>query len=225
MNPLIKDANRPITLLGGGKILPKVARQALDYAPILVAVDGGAKVALELGHMPDAVVGDFDSVDQATLAQIPHARLHRISEQDSTDFDKCLRTVKAPLMLGVGFTGGRLDHELAAYNALARYPAQRCILLGEVDLCFLLPASVQLELPIGTRVSLFAMGPCQVDATGLRWPLRGLDMAPDGAISTSNEVTEAIVSVQTSVPKLLVILPREHLETVIKAVMEMSHDG
>lgn len=225
MNPLIKGANRPVTLLGGGKILPTVARQALEHAPILVAVDGGAKFALELGHVPDAVIGDFDSVDQATLAQIPPDRLYRIGEQDSTDFDKCLRTVKAPLMLGVGFTGGRLDHELAAYNALARYPTQRCILLGEVDLCFLLPASVQLELPVGTRVSLFPFAPCRVDATGLRWPVRGLDMAPDGAISTSNEAIETVVSVQTSAPNLLVILPREHLETAIKAVMEISYDG
>lgn len=218
MNSAIVNVNYPVTLFGGGKVFPEAVDQALGYAPNLFAADGGVRAALDLGHMPEAVIGDFDSIDAATMAQIPQGRLYRISEQHSTDFDKCLRTIAAPLILGVGFTGLRLDHELAAYNTLVRHPAQRCILLGEVDLCFLVPASVQFELPIGTRMSLFPMGACRVDATGLRWPVRGLDMAPDGVIGTSNQVSEAVVHVQVSAPKLLVILPRDCLAAAISAL-------
>jgi len=219
VNPPIVDTNQPITLLGGGLVNPDMVNLALRFAPNLVAADGGARVALGLGHIPKAVIGDFDSIDADTIAQIPAERLHRVDEQDSTDFDKCLRSIKAPLILGVGFAGGRLDHELAAYNALVRHADKRCVLLGEVDLCFVVPDQVRLELPVGTRVSLFPLARCQVTTTGLRWSFQALEMAPDGKIGTSNEARAEVVDVQVSKPKLLMILPRDHLAAVIKALV------
>ena len=217
-NPLYIEAGYPVTLLGGGRAMPVVVNQALQFAPILFAADSGARAALELGHVPKAVIGDLDSIDSETLKQIPAENVHRVSEQDSTDFDKCLRSINAPLILGVGFTGQRLDHELAAYSSLLRHPEQRCILLGEVDLCFLAPISMRIELPVGTRLSLFPLAPCRVDATGLRWPVKGLEMAPDGVIGTSNETIRSEVTLRVSARKLLAILPREHLGAAIKAL-------
>ena len=37
----------------------------------------------------------------AARAAIPAERLHRIAEQDSTDFEKCLRNIRAPLVVGI----------------------------------------------------------------------------------------------------------------------------
>jgi thiamine pyrophosphokinase len=218
MKPPYVDTKHPVTLFGGSKVNLEVVNQALHLAPILIAADGGARVALGLGHIPRAVIGDFDSIDADTIAQIPSGRLHQLKEQDSTDFDKCLRNIKAPLILGVGFTGGRLDHELAAYNALVRHPDKRCVLLGEVDLCFVVPDKVRLELPVGTRVSLFPLTRCHVTTTGLRWSFTDMEMAPDGKIGTSNEASADVVEVQVSQPKLLMILPLAHLDAVIAAL-------
>jgi uncharacterized membrane-anchored protein len=39
-----------------------------EFAPVLVAVDGGADALLEIGLRPDVIVGDFDSVSEAALA-------------------------------------------------------------------------------------------------------------------------------------------------------------
>jgi len=210
--------NHAVTLLGGGQVALPVLEQALALAPILFAADGGARAAVRAGYMPDGVIGDLDSLGADIQAQIPSDRVHRIAEQNSTDFDKCLRSIHAPLILGVGFTGLRLDHELAAYSSLLRHPEQCCILLGQVDLCFLAPVSMRLDLPAGTRISLFPLGACRVDATGLRWPVQQLDMAPDGVIGTSNEATGGGIALQVSARKLLVILPREHLEAVVQAL-------
>ena len=214
----IVDTNGPITLLGGSQVGDGAVDLALGFAPNLVAADGGAGMALRLGYMPKAVIGDFDSVNADTIAHIPPERLHRISEQDSTDFDKCLRNINASYILAVGFTGRRLDHELATYNALTQHPDKRCIVLGEVDLCFLLPPEIRLELPIGTRVSLFPLAPCRVSMTGLRWSFQDLELAPDGKIGTSNESSADVVNMQTSAPKLLMILPLSCLGAVIKAL-------
>jgi thiamine pyrophosphokinase len=218
MNPPNVVVNHAVTLLGAGRSIPKVVKQALSFAPILFAADGGAKVALNMGLMPEGVIGDLDSLTPEIQQQLPADRVYRFPDQDSTDFDKCLRTIHAPLILATGFTGQRLDHELAAYSSLLRHPDQRCILLGEVDLCFLAPERMRIDLPAGTRFSLFPMASCVANATGLRWPVNGLIMAPDGVIGTSNEVTTGQVTLQVSERKLLVILPRVHLEAVIKAL-------
>ena len=39
-----------------------------EMRPVLVAVDGGADALLEVGHCPDVIVGDFDSVSPAALS-------------------------------------------------------------------------------------------------------------------------------------------------------------
>ncbi len=222
MNRHIVDTNSPVTLFGAANILPEVAAQVLAYAPNLVAADGGARAALDLGHVPRAVIGDFDSIDAASLAQIPADRLHKVAEQNSTDFEKCLRAVNAPLILAAGFSGGRLDHELAVYNTLTRYPGKRCVVVGDVDLCFVAPLSLHLDLPAGCRLSMFAMGGCDVSATGLRWPLDQVRMAADGLVSISNAVTDGPVHITASRQKLLVILARQHLNS-IAALLDPSN--
>ena len=72
----------------------------------------------------------------------------------------------------------------------------------------------QLDLPRGTRLSLFPMGPVQGDSEGLRWPLAGLDFAPDGMIGTSNEVSGP-VRLRMQAPKMLVILPVRYLQAAL----------
>ena len=55
----------PITLIGGGEVGPADLNFALGLAPVCVAADGGASVAVAAGINLHAVIGDFDSVDDA----------------------------------------------------------------------------------------------------------------------------------------------------------------
>ena len=210
------SSTRGVTLLGGGEATPQDVREALSHAPDLVAADGGARLAVDMGLTPEAVIGDFDSLG-ALDAKIPKDRLHRVDEQDSTDFEKCLRHVKAPFILGVGFSGGRLDHELAALSGLLRYPGSNCILIGKEDLVFAAPRKIRLDLPVGCRLSLFPMAKVTGRSQGLRWPIDGLDLQPGGRIGTSNKVTGP-VALEFDGPGMLVIAPREVLGHVITAL-------
>lgn len=207
-----------VTLLGAGKAKRAVIVESLGHAPVLIAADGGAKIAVKMGQTPQFVVGDFDSIDSNTLKRIPQNRRLRITEQDSTDFEKCLALLQAPLILGVGFLGRRLDHQLAALNALVKFPSQTCVLLNNRDLCFHLPANFDLALKPGTRVSLFPMAPVQGRAEGLAWPIEGLDFAPAGRIGTSNSTTGAALKLRMDGPGMLIILPRAALGSVIAAL-------
>lgn len=208
-----------VTLLGGGNLAAETVSELLKIAPNLVCCDGAAGRALALGYTPDAVVGDLDSIDDATRAQLDPARIHFVDDQDTTDFDKALLAIDAPLILGAGFMGKRLDHELACYNALVRWP-RRCILVGDHDICFHAPSSVRLDLPEGTRVSVFPMTERVVNLRGLAWSHEGLVLSPMGRVGTSNAAA-GIVEIESSGPGLLIVLPVAHLKAAIDAVRAM----
>jgi len=214
---VIVEADEPVTLVGGAAITEERLRRAMALAPRVVAADGGADAALALGVAPCAVIGDFDSLSDDAQQRLPAASLHPIAEQDSTDFDKCMRNIAAPLVIGIGFSGDRLDHQLAAYNTLVRHPHRRCLLLGREELVFLAPPSLRLDLAAGTAVSLFPMGAVEGVSDGLRWPIGGLNFAPDGRVGTSNLAT-GTVSVSLTAPKMLLILPESAFEAAVRAL-------
>ena len=225
MEKFIVHSAGGVTLIGNGDVTPELLANSLTIAPVLVAADGGADAALRYGYQPVAVIGDLDSVTAAAQATIPADRLHRLEEQDTTDFDKCLRSIAAPFILAVGFAGARIDHALAVFNALVRHPERRCIVLGGTDLCFLAPLTIDLDLPPGTRLSLFPMGPVRGTSQGLRWRIDGIGFAPDGRSGTSNETVAAAVRLRFDAARMLVILPVEHLGAAIAAVTGGPHPG
>ncbi len=211
----------PVTLVGGGSLDKSDLSRALSMGSYIVAADGGAEAAINHNVLPNAIIGDFDSISDKSLSKIPSDAQHRIEEQDSTDFDKCLRNIDSPLILAVGFTGARIDHQLAAFNTLVRHPDKRCILLGPCDTVFLAPPSINLDLPAGTTVSLFPMGAVEGHSEGLKWPISGICFTPDGQIGTSNEATGP-VSLALTAPKMLVTVPSEHFELVANALQNTA---
>jgi thiamine pyrophosphokinase len=215
----IVNSDDGVTLLGGGECSRETVDEVLQLAPILVAADGAAGQALALGRMPDAVIGDLDSLRPEDAARIAPGRLHRIAEQDSTDFDKCLRNVRAPFVLAAGFMGARRDHELSAYNALVRRADMRVVMVGEHDVCFVAPRRLEMDLVAGTRVSLFPLAPVTGTSSGLRWPIDGIAFAPDGRVGTSNEATGGPVRLAMARPGMLVLLPRPLLRPALDALI------
>lgn len=215
---MIVKSDATITLIGGASLDDKLLARARHLGSEVVAADGGADAALARGILPRAVIGDFDSISPRSVAALPQDRLHRIPEQESTDFDKCLRNIEAPLVIGVGFSGDRLDHQLACYNALVRHPSRVCVVLGREELVFLCPPSLRLDLPEHTPASLFPMGAVEGVSNGLLWPIGGVNFAPDGPIGTSNTATGPVDLSLTS-PKMLMILPEYTLETVAAALL------
>lgn len=213
---VIVDSLQGVTLAGGGPFGKAALARALRFAPRIVGADGGADRLLALGVEPEAVIGDMDSISVAAQARLA-GRLFPIAEQVTTDFDKALRSVRAPFVLGLGFAGARLDHGLAVLNALVRRPEQRCLVLSPQDVIFLAPAAMRLDLPIGSRFSLFPMAEVTGESAGLRWPLQGLDFAPDAMIGTSNEVSGP-VEMRFSARKMLVILPIRSLAAALRGL-------
>ncbi len=217
MNHSIVESSVGVTLVGGGPVSAALLRLALARAPRLVGADGGADRILALGHEPEAVVGDLDSITPAARARLA-GRLFPLTEQVTTDFDKALRSIQAPFVLAVGFAGARMDHGLAVLTGLVAHPDRVCLLLGPQDVVFLAPPRMVLDLTPGDRLSLYPMARATGRSQGLEWPIDGLTFAPDGMIGTSNRVIAPAVEVEMDAPSMLAILPRNRLDAVLRAL-------
>ena len=204
----------PVIIIGGGPVSPDDVALVQRFASKTIAADSGADRADALGLDVFAVLGDMDSVSPGFLAKST-----RISEQETTDFEKCIYSSDAPVYLCIGVLGGRMDHQLAALNVLAKYPERKIILIGPQDIILLCPTDFSVELPIGTRLSLFPLGMVSgVYSDGLAWEMNGLDMDSSGKIGTSNQSRTAQVSIRYNQGALLLVLPAETLPQLLQSL-------
>lgn len=206
----------PVLLVGAGPAAREDFDYARDFTQTTIAVDGGFNALHAWDIAPDAVLGDMDSIRAEVGAA---TKFLRIREQDTTDLEKALRLVDAPLHLGIGFLDGRLDHTLAAVHALVAAPHRRAVLVGSEDVIFVAPDGWQISLPPQTRISFYPV--CRVvgvKSSGLRWPLNGLVFEGGKRIGVSNKTTADPVTAQFSERGVVTILPRDCLRNVIDSL-------
>ena len=197
-------SSAPILLVGGGPATIEAVQWAFARAGAVVAADGGYYNAKAAGVPVQAILGDGDSLDPKDVEGVAFTPS---KDQDSTDFEKCLAAVSAPVILAVGFLGGRLDHQLAAFSAILKDP-RPVILMNEVEMAFVLPQQFSCDVALGTPISFYPLVPLTATTAGVAYPLTNCPMASDGQISTSNTVTGQ-VQVTTDRRGLLCSLPRD----------------
>jgi thiamine pyrophosphokinase len=208
-----------VVLVGGGEL----DRATLDAARVrcahVVAADGGANRLRGWGVAADAVIGDMDSVADLPGWERAGARVLRIPEQETTDLEKCLYATEAPFYIGVGFTGLRFDHTLAALHALLRWPAKTVVLLGASDVVLLAPPRWGVTVEPGARVSFFPLKPVRgLRSTGLEWPIDGLDFAAGRRIGTSNRATDGRVTADFDGDGMAAILEARFLDAALASL-------
>lgn len=211
------QSSQGVTLVGAGAPRRQDIVEALNIAPTLIAADGGANFCTAAGLTPEAVIGDFDSLKTDGTGRLEGARLIRIDEQETTDFEKCLTRIDAPFIVATGFTAGRLDHTMAVWSVLARRLGPPTVVLADEDIVFAASEMLDMTLPVGTRLSLFPMVPVTGRSSGLAWPIQGLTLSPVGRLGTSNRVTGP-VRLEFDAPGCLVITPRAALAAALEAL-------
>ena len=182
-------------MVGGGGVGSqqlKTMAENINRGRPVIAADGGADRLLAEGITPDYVIGDFDSI--IGRDRIPAERQIIISDQGTTDFQKLLAVVEAPLLVGFGFLDGRIDHSLAATYAIANAPLKRTIILaGDNDAMIFCRKDFSAILPSGGRLSLWPIGEQGFEGSrGLVWPLDGLKMGYHAGLGTSNAVAGSL---------------------------------
>ncbi|MCR6636943.1 thiamine diphosphokinase [Devosia sp.] len=216
--PLVFDC--PLAIVGGGTVDGALLRELAEKGVALVGADGGADTIDSADLLPDAIVGDLDSLENRAGWE-SRTRVIHIPEQITTDFQKALYSTEAPVTLALGMTGKRLDHTLAALSAVLQYaPSRRLMLVDEVDVALAVTGSIAFEAGKRERVSIHPLVPIRFrNSTGLFYPMDGLLLEPGGLIGTSNEGTGGPVEVvpEDETPWLL-ILAKERLWDLVGAV-------
>jgi thiamine pyrophosphokinase len=199
---------RAIIFVNGDLPDPNAARTMIQPEDVLIAADGGARHAQQLGLTPNIIIGDLDSLSTDEVNAFAKMGTHILrypAHKDETDLelalDHALKAGYSPIILVAGL-GGRLDHMLGNI-ALLSDPA---CLAANVRLddglteVFFLTSQASLRGTPGEIVSLLPWGaPAEgVHTEGLSYPLRSETLLPYRTRGVSNEMLSdtAIVSVK-----------------------------
>ena len=189
-------------LVAGDRPLPAIVEDLANDA-LVIGADGGGERLLAAGIEPDVVVGDLDSLSAVAQKQFSD-RLVRDSAPDSSDLEKAVawaRTEGADDIVVIGWSGGRLDHTLAAL-ALAFEGVQ---LHDDRFLVTAVAGSAEITAQPGTLFSLMALPEAVVSVGGARWNLEQEPLTM-GARGMHNEVaTGGRVQVECHTGKLLLL--------------------
>lgn len=195
----------------GERVAP---RRRFGKDALIIAADGGYAAARELGIEPNVVIGDFDSGEMPTDTDAHIIKLNR--DKDDTDM---LAAIKLGLrrecktFVIYGGTGGRLDHTVANFSALAYLNAfdARGFLVS-ADAVVTVIENGTFTLPVSTRgiVSVFAYGGVAsgVSEKGLKFSLDGAELTPELPLGVSNEAIGQSARISVKSGRLLIFFPR-----------------
>ncbi|HEU5310813.1 MAG TPA: thiamine diphosphokinase [Candidatus Eisenbacteria bacterium] len=192
-------------------------KDALRRATLFVCADGGSDTARRYGEIPDAIVGDLDSISKESLAVFREITTIPNADTEHTDTEKAIDWVLArgsfDEILLLGASAGRLDHVLGHLSLLHRYRGRvRLVLEDDHARAWLAgPGEEWIDEPAGTVVSFFAVGaPAEnVTTVHLRYPLSNRQIELGVQDSISNVVETSPASIRIGSGGLLVIVVRQ----------------
>lgn len=207
--------DRTVVVLAGGD--PPAPGLVLPPADVVLAADGGAEHAGPLGLAVDRLVGDLDSITPDRLDELRAGGVRvdaHHPDKDATDLELALAAAVdegATRVVLVGGHGGRLDHELATYAALAAVAAPGRWVEAWLGVAQVLVVADRGSLAArpGELVSLLALGGpvAGVTTSGLRWPLTDFELLPTSTRGVSNEAVTSPVGAAVTGGVLAVVRP------------------
>ena len=149
--------------------------EILQSAPYVVCCDGAADRYIATGRVPDAIVGDGDSISAVNREKFAHL-LHIISEQESNDQTKAVRYLLEHGMRRiaiVGATGRREDHTIGNISLLIEYARAGCQVRSFTDHGVFIPCNgtTTHKCRKGQQVSIFSITARDLSAEGLLYPI------------------------------------------------------
>jgi thiamine pyrophosphokinase len=199
-----------IALVVANGTLPEIhlLSSLLSHGPFVLAADGGADKLLEIGIIPDAVLGDFDSVS----ADLPQSIVRLPApDQNFTDLDKSIAYLQGEgygTIWLTGVTGNRLDHTYGALSVLVKYGQTVDIaLIDSIGSARLIDEMYSANLPVGTTLSLLPLGDVSgITTTGLQWNLTDETLSPGIRDGISNKTIAADVTITVKAGPLIVYI-------------------
>lgn len=187
-------------LVGNGeKLSARFLRALAKGADLVAAADGGAAQLVRAGLVPDAIIGDLDSLPVSLRRKLSCVLVHRKTQQNN-DLEKALsylakKGVSACTL--VGFMGGRADFTFGNFLLLAKWAKKmELTLAGETWQLYALCKSRSFACKKGVRASLLPLTRCGgVSLEGFVYPLTKATLSVGTTRTLSNQTKSARVRV------------------------------
>lgn len=186
------EKNKTVILADGSYPVHEIPLYYLENAARIICCDGSAGTLIAEGHIPEAIVGDLDSLSMEIASRFPE-RLYMDDEQKTNDLTKsvnwCVSRKYTDIVI-LGATGKREDHTIGNISLLADYVKQANVMMV-TDTGIITPhlkSSIFSSFP-GQQVSIFSIDPeTEISSTGLKYRLEKLKLG-NWWQATLNEAT------------------------------------
>ena len=212
--------DRPVILVGPADFDFGLFEKLSENGYGIIAADGGANRLYDKNKMPDAIIGDLDSLENRGDFG-PDTKIIHFKEQETTDFEKCLYCVDAPIFLAMGFTGKRLDHTLDNTHTITKlHKTKNVLLIANHDISFVWQGKFISPVAKQTTVSVFPLMPIEFShSEGLMFGLDHLKMEIGQFVGTSNRTINTDFSIvptdaHSDTPYLITLSSEELYELV-----------
>lgn len=190
----------------------------------IIAVDGGLKVLYRNNLKPDAIVGDFDTIEPEILSKYKYSPTTEVvslnPEKDYTDTQSALEYAlksKPDEIFIIGGIGSRIDHSLAniAILEVAMEANVRAFIVNENNKIRMICGNVMIDKKdlYGPYISLLPFGGEAKGVTlkGFKYNLDNFDFVTSkvASLGISNEMVEdkAFINIQNG--RMLLIEARD----------------
>lgn len=207
----------PRVVIFANGLLPNLetVRNILRADDFLIGADGGARLIMTLGLLPNFVIGDLDSLTEDDLYDLGSADV-RVDQypanKDETDLELAIQyalQLSPSSIIIVAALGGRMDQTLGNISLLTD------LLMSNIDIrlddgveeIFFCRDQAQVH---GKNTDIVSLIPWNGDVsgivtTGLKWPLRSETLFSYKTRGLSNEMINETATVQIKSGLLLIV--------------------
>jgi thiamine pyrophosphokinase len=189
---------RALIFVNGELTDPGATRGIIQPDDVLIAADGGARHALELGVIPTVIIGDLDSLSEAEVRVFNEMGVHILRyphNKDETDLELALhhamKSGYQPICI-VAALGGRLDQLIGNLSLLADPESIAADVRVDDGLteAFFITSKATVHGKPGDTISLLPWGmPAEgVNTDGLVYPLNKETLLPYRTRGISNQL-------------------------------------
>ena len=170
--------------------------QLLQEADYVVCCDGGANEYIERGFLPDAIIGDGDSLNEVNRRK--YASLIRYNpDQETNDQTKAVQFLLAQgkrRIAIVGATGKREDHTIGNVSLLMEYMRMGAEVRSYTDYGVFIPCkdACTFHCRTGQQVSIFNFTAKGLQSKGLAYPIYDFTTWWQGTLNTCTDTSFTI---------------------------------
>lgn len=173
--PVLNQRTDTVILANGAFPSHAIPMSILNNADYIVCCDGAINNLSETDIVPNAIVGDCDSLSEENNKRFADI-VHRVKDQETNDLTKavhfCLEHGRNKITI-LGATGKREDHTIGNISLLCEYMKEAEVeMITDYGVFIAIDKNTVFESKKGQQVSLFSIDKCKLTTLNLVYAVK-----------------------------------------------------